>query len=545
MGHIIAATLGECVHVAGVLGFLGLAKSLGYTTTFLGTRMEPAALLGAIYEVNPDQVALGYRLTPHVARILFQDLADALQETALHPVFIFGGTTAVANVAREFSFFSHVFDGATTKQDVIRYLTGEKEEVPASYEDTLLARLEKNAPLPLFRHHFGLPSLRDTEKGIREIAGAKVVDVLSLGVDQGSQEYFFRPQERKDRPLGQGGVPLQKREDLVLLYEASRTGNFPLLRSYSGTFDVFSWARLLHETLGNAWCAVPLSWYNVLDGRGPRSLLSSMTQAKALMRLHARLGIPVECNEAHHWSLRDAHDTVYVVMGYLGANMAKAVGVKTYIAPFMLSTPPSLYPTMDLAKQLATKALIESLEDPTFRVLIQVRAGLMSFPPDLSRAKGQLGYASFLGMQLAPDIVHVVGFCEASHVATPKEVIESLLIARQVVEQCRFSFHGASDERVLRRKEYLLKEARDLLFGIQSLAPDKKRALEDPRVLSSAISMGFIHAPQLIGHSGVTSSTGILAGACEALDPKTKKVIREKERIARICAEFSRDFPWV
>ena len=51
-------------------------------------------------------------------------------------------------------------------------------------------------------------------------------------------------------------------EDLRAIYEATRRGNYPLLRCYSGTRDLLKWAEMLVETINNAWCAVPLTWYS-------------------------------------------------------------------------------------------------------------------------------------------------------------------------------------------------------------------------------------------------------------------------------------------
>ena len=118
------------------------------------------------------------------------------------------------------------------------------------------------------------------------------------------------------------------------------------------------------------------------------------------------------------------------------------MGVKTYVAQYMFNTPNASSASMDLAKMFAKKKLIESLEDENFRVLTQVRAGLTSFPVDQYKAKGQLAYASFLGMALKPDIVHVVAYCEADHAAKPEDVIESCRIARQVIDKL---IYGAPD----------------------------------------------------------------------------------------------------
>ena len=38
------------------------------------------------------------------------------------------------------------------------------------------------------------------------------------------------------------------------------------MRCYSGTNDVFKMANMLLDSINNAWAAVPLCWYNVLDG---------------------------------------------------------------------------------------------------------------------------------------------------------------------------------------------------------------------------------------------------------------------------------------
>ena len=61
MKKIVAATIGNCVHVAGVYNFLNLAELCGYQTTFLGIGVKPARIIGALQEVEPDYLALGYR----------------------------------------------------------------------------------------------------------------------------------------------------------------------------------------------------------------------------------------------------------------------------------------------------------------------------------------------------------------------------------------------------------------------------------------------------------------------------------------------------
>ena len=81
---VVAGALGNCVHVAGVLSFLNLARSVGYETTFLGPATSVAEFADAIDEHNPELVAVSYRLTPQVAEALISELQQALSERGLH-----------------------------------------------------------------------------------------------------------------------------------------------------------------------------------------------------------------------------------------------------------------------------------------------------------------------------------------------------------------------------------------------------------------------------------------------------------------------------
>lgn len=536
-GLILGAAIGDCVHVAGVLGFLRLAEQQGYDTIFLGPAVRIKQLVGAIIESEPDIVAVGYRLTPQTGELILKELSGALREAGINTRLVFGGTTPVAAVARELAIFEKVFDGDSSPEEVVAYLQGRTQTTnKQKYASCLRERIRDKHPYPIIRHHFGLPSVDQTIAGISQIADAKVLDVISIGPDQAAQECFFRPEQLKIRSSGAGGVPIRSRDHLRALYQAARQGNCPLLRCYSGTNDVLAWAELLSEEINNAWCAVPLSWYNVLDGRGPRSLIESMTDAQQLMQWHGRRKIPVECNEAHHWSLRDAHDTIAVVMAYLAAYNCKQMGVREYIAQYMLSTPPALTPAMDLGKMLAKKELIDSLQDENFQVYTQVRAGLVSFPADLHKAKGQLGYATFLGMALKPDIVHVVSFSEADHAATAQDVVESCLIAQRIIENTLHGLELTADPHVQQRKRHLLGEARILLDAIKTLGKGIEDPLCDVQVLSQAVEVGLVDAPQLKNRPPAQGllATSIVSGGCDAIDPKTRKVIGEKERISML-----------
>ena len=536
---VVAGALGNCVHVAGVLNFLRLARSVGYETIFLGPATSVAEFANAIEKYRPELVAISYRLTPEVAKTLIGKLQRLLSErNLLGQRFVFGGTPPVARVAKESGLFERVFTGEDGPEEVLAFLRGEdRERGQESWGDTLLERVANRQPYPLLRHHYGQPQVATTVAGARQIAEAQVLDILSLGPDQNAQESFFRPEEMKPEQSGAGGVALRSPEDLKAIYEATRTGNYPLLRIYSGTRDLIRWAELAVETINNAWGAIPLCWYNTLDGRSDRSPQQSIAENQQAMAWYAERGIPVECNEAHHWSMRDAHDTIAVVAAYLGAYNCKAVGVRTYIAQYMFNSPATTSPAMDLAKMLAKIELIESLHDDDFTSLRQTRSGLLSFAADMDIAKGQLAASTVIQLAIEPVIIHVVGYSEGDHAATADEVIESCRIVHGVIRNCRMDMpQMTADPTVQGRKEELINDANLLLEAIRSLGKGQSDPLTDPEVIAQAVKIGLLDAPHLQGNPYAAGKlvTASVDGAIRALDPESGEVLTEQERIDQL-----------
>lgn len=540
---VMAAAIGDCVHVAGALNFLRLAEEAGYRTAFLGPAVPPAELAAEVAKMRPDLVALSYRLSPEAGRRVMEKIKQELVRfDVLSGRFVFGGTPPVCRKAEKTGLFEACFDGTEGPEAVLAYLRGETARVGVvNYPQELESRIRWKKPYPLLRHHFGLPDLEETRRGIEVIAEAGVLDVISLGPDQNFQKAFFRPERMDPAQDGAGGVPIRTPGDLSRLFAASRRGNYPLMRCYSGTADVLRLAGILTSTIRNAWCAVPLFWYNVLDGRGPRNLDQSIREAQELLRWNASRGIPAEVNEAHHWGLRDAHDTIVVAAGFLAAYNAKKAGVRSYVAQYMFNTPNGASFKMDLAKMLAMRDLIESLQDDGFRVFREVRAGLTSFPVDSGAARGQLASSTFLQMALEPDIVHVVAYCEADHAATAPEVVESCRIVRGVIENCLFEGMPdmTGDPAVAARREELVSEARVLLDAILALAgPGVQEPWTDPDTLVQALRLGLLDAPHLKGNPVARGElrTRMIGGACRAVNDRGEP-IREADRIEGLVSE--------
>ncbi len=537
---ILGAAIGDCVHVAGVVNFLDLAEQLGYETVCLGPAIRVDELLGKVAFHDPAIVAVGYRLTPENCRALLEELATkAAARGEAGRTWLFGGTEPCVAVAREIDLFRMSFASGVSKQAVVSYLRGEQLEATrgAPPPQTLVERIAWKSPYPLIRHHFGRPTVEETVAGVVEIAQAECLDVLSLGTDQNAQEHFFRPEEMDPEAHGAGGVPVRTPADLAAIFAHSRLGNHPLMRCYSGTRDTMRWAPMLAQTINNAWCAIPLFWYTQLDGRSLRPLREAIPETQALMRWHAEQGIPVEMNESHHWSLRDAPDVVAVVAAYLAAYNARAAGVRDYVQQLMFNNPPNTSPTMDLGKMLAKLELVESLQNDRFRVWRETRGGLTSYPPDPSVARGHLAATVALQMQLKPHIVHIVGHTEAHHATTAAELIEACRIADGVISQCLLGLPDMTQDRgVQKRKAELLTDADVLLRAIAQLGSSDRDPYTDPDTLARAAEIGLLDAPHLRGNAAACGKivTRMIGGACLAVDRNTGQPLAEAERVA--CA---------
>lgn len=543
MKTVVAAALGECVHVAGVIRFLRLAEAAGWKTVFLGPAVPPEEILRVARRENADLVGVSYRLTPETGERLlgrFAEEADELRSRGVR--FAFAGTPPVAERARGMGFFEQVFEGGEPAEIVLAYLKGQThvEKGESDYPQTAVERIAWKSPYPILRHHFGLPTLSDTIQGIAQIAEARALDVISLGIDQDAQENFFHPERQDVRRKGAGGVPVRTPEDYRDLYQASRRGNYPLLRTYSGTDDFIRLAEMYVETINIAWCAIPLFWFNQMDGRGPWDLESSIRQHQEVMRWYGERGIPVELNEPHHWGMRDASDAIFVVSAYLSAYNARAFGVRDYIAQMMFNSPPGLSDAMDLAKMLAIIEMITPLAGEDFHIYKQTRTGLLSFPLDVNEARGHLASSVYLQMALRPHIVHIVGHTEAHHAATAGDVIQAAGIARRAIDN---ALNGqpdlTADPAVQARKEEIIQEAWTVLEAIRELAPTSAPdAFTHPPTLARAVTSGILDAPQLANNPcgrGMVATRIDRRGACVSIDPQTGRSLSESERIASLA----------
>jgi len=548
MKKILCGAIGSCVHVAGLYRFTQLAEKEGYLTTYLGGAVPIQKMIDAVVEVQPDIVALSYRLSAEALEKLLEDFfADLEKVDRRKRVFLFGGTIETAAIARSFPQFSRLFGGSEDEEEVVLFLrnqTAEAEEqrIPPQ---RLGERIVWKRPYPLIRHHIGLPTLEETGEEVKILADSRLLDIISLAPDQNAQQSFFRPKEIDPKQDGAGGAPFRSEGDFKRLYQASRRGNHPLMRCYSGTRDLIPFSQVLIDTIHNAWAAVPITWYSALDRRSDRPLLEAIRENQQAIRYNAERQVPVEVNEAHQWALRFAHDAMDVATSYIATWSAYRLGVQEYVMQFMLCTPPELSPKMDLAKALAKWEMVRPLVEESerrgspFRIYKMIRTGLLSYKTDTDLSKGQLTASMFYGAFLQPDIVHVVAYCEAIRRATSVEILESVKMVKQAINMAYRGLPDLSaDSELEARKDLLIAEASVILDAIRKLDRTIEDPLSTPEILEQAILTGILDAPGLSkGPAKADVKTGIVNGANESLD-ENGSVLPEKDRIGRLGARL-------
>lgn len=520
--RVLAGSIGDCAHSLGVETFAEWmeGKGLGHVAIKLGPAVPIADVINKIRESMPAVVAVSSRLGDlHVDKLIsgFVELAwkHGINPQASGIRYCFGGLRTAANLVRamtgkpvledKFSpkdernydlekiaedyshreifkgFFELVVDDYITMEELEMFALGKKqlnyEEVV--WADNLLDRIKQVRDLenrPVIRAHIGIqsesidPTVRDVEK----ISEAGCLEIVSLAPDQPSQAFlakFIRGEEDPEKYLkGQGGVPIRSMDDLRRLKDATRRGNFPTTRIYSGTDELKELARIFEEAFNMPFPAVPIFFYNEMDGRGPISIYDSFTEHFDVIRWWAERGKPLEVNDPHQWQLRNCSDDMYVADHILSAVIALKMGIKDYIVQLMFNLPPEIAPIYDLAKMKAVCDLLEPLAGNfDFNIIRETRGGLSSFPPNLHMAKGHLAITTYWQMFMEPDIVHVVSFPEAHHEARADDIIESCDIVNAVFKNYYAGDQPDvwADHRLIARKSELMRGA---MYNILHLA---------------------------------------------------------------------------
>ncbi len=376
--------------------------------------------------------------------------------------------------------------------------------------DSVLKRLNYNREgsfAPLMRAHVGPYSSSATRIELvneflswaKALAKTKYLDILSIGSSQLTQSNFGEDWTGKSNG---GGVPVNSPAEYDMIWQASR----PLLvRTYAGTKNIPSLAQIHEQTLNICWHALSLWWFNKLDERGPYDVYTNLKQHIDTIKYIAKTGKPFEANVPHHFAFRGADDVTYIVSAYLAAKLAKKMGIKVFILQNMLNTPRLTWGIQDLAKSRAMIKLVKSLEDANFKVLLQPRAGLDYFKPDLYEARIQLAAVTALiddidpHNEMSPPIIHVVSYSEASHLATPDIVNESIQITQHSLKEYRKmrKLNKVDDmsknHDVNERTQILYEEAKKVIFAIEKNIINPY----SPEGFYTIFASGFLPTPYL------------------------------------------------
>ncbi len=580
-------------HTLGISSVAQLLQDCGYSVVNADAHVCSAAnqpshldnvqiVLNWIRQHGITRLGFSYRLDPvegaeRFGRLLYQ-LRDrrmlAEQGGPLRGIYFAGLPAACEQVAREHGDLVETFDGDETPAETLHKLGVPPARIPSDMgagvdydefrlrfgrdlvksgkhlqitppdrsgypefgtaQDTVVARIthaQRYGQPPLMRAHVG-PYLPDREAAVhlflnwtRELARAGFLDVLSIGTSQLSQSHFG--EDWTGLPNG-GGVPINSPEEFRMVWQAARP---MLVRTYAGTKNIPQLARMYEETIHIAWHALSFWWFCQIDGRGPHSVKQNLEQHIETLRFIAESGKPFEPNIPHHFAFRGADDVSYVVSSVLAARTAKRLGVRTLILQNMLNTPKATWGIQDLAKSRALLTLVRELEDERFRVILQPRAGLDYFSPNLERAKAQLAAVTALMDDIephhpnSPPIIHVVSYSEASHLADPLVVNESVQITTAALQEYRRLRQKGEVEdlsqhpEVRTRTEELLQDACTVLKAIEESIPNPYSAEGLYRVFWA----GFLPVPYLwegrkeFAHA-VRWQTRVIRGSVKVVD---------------------------
>ena len=413
----------------------------------------------------------------------------------------------------------------------------------------------KESEFPVLRSHFGIPhnTIIPTIEGIKELAEARVLDEVSLGSSDLSQRYFGHP-EMFETLKNDGGVPYKDFSDLVALYQASRYGNFPGVKPYCHVVDLVNFVDQCIEAgmLKGVHQAVPLYWFNELDGRGPAVVRDSIKEHFAAVKRLSGYGIPVEMNDPNQWSSRLAHDTIIVTSYALISAVMTMCGVDNMVLQMQFNKPKETGDYADLAKMSAGLEMARKLslgrKNPA-SIFRETRTGIESLSADMNLAKWQLARSTFLQMCMNPHIIHIVSYCEANYAARPADIIDSSKLIRRAVRIFRANQEDIMKEVnnpiVKERKEYLINESSYLVNEIAKLNPKYQpcpieniaQYVGDENVIASSIEKKYMSAPGIVNpkYKGEFITKPMKYGMINLVDDyNNPRIVTEKERIKSI-----------
>lgn len=595
-------------HTLGISNVAKLIEECGFKVIIGDTNIASAIediknannlslLIWWIRNYNISRLCFSYRLNPQDGQFFFGKIYNSLKQNnqfqeqggKLFQIYFAGLPETCKLIKQEYNNKIPVFDGSETlietaiklnisestipkfisegsKYDNIRMSFAKELINSGSYhylpptlrfnypnygtrKDTLVERIahnQKEGFPPLMRAHVGPynPNYSEVKKEfnawLKNLAETKYLDIVSIGSSQLSQSDFGL--DWGDKPNG-GGVPINSEQDLFDIYDASRP---MLIRTYAGTQNIPYLASIYERTINIAWHALSFWWFNKIDGRGPYTVKKNLEEHIKTLKYIASTGKPFEPNVPHHFSFRGADDYTYVLSGYLAAVTAKKMGIRYLVLQIMLNTPKYTLGIQDLAKARALLKLVRELEDKSFKVFLQPRAGLEYFSPDLEKAKIQLAAVTAMmddiepNKPLSPDIIHVVSYCEAVKLATPQYINESIQITSNAIIEYRKQKKDGILDNILNNED-ITERINDLVNEVKTVVHLIEKNIENPysaEGLYTIFKKGIMPVPYLWEGreefaDAVKWRTGLFNGGIKVLD-NNGNPISASSRISKI-----------
>lgn len=559
-------------HTMGVFAAYSLLKDCGYEAYIASKKEEAAVesiqsqdstqiILKWLVKNQINHLGFSYRLDPHDAIDLFGKLIYILksnnffecEDARIKSIYFAGLKEACDIIDDEYQGRIKTFRGGETPEESLLIMGIPLEDIPKNIldgcrydkeilkfgksviesgdyineqplrkktykgygtrQDNLSNRLKYNYVdgfQPLIRAHSGPFSADISRKQCveqyigwcKQLAQTGFLDILSIGTSQLSQSNFG---ENWDNKLNGGGVPVNSEEEYFKIWNASQP---MLVRTYSATKNVKKMAQLYERSINNAWNALSLWWFDELDGRGENSLYKNLQEHIDTLYYIATINKPAEMNVPHHFAFRGCDDITYIVSAYISAKMAKTTGNKLYILQNMLNTPRSTWGVQDLAKSRALLKLVKTLEDDSFKIVLQTRAGLDYFKPHLEDAKIQLAAVTAMMDDIepsniySPQIIHVVSYSEALFLATPDVINDSIKITRNALKKYReikneLKIVEHAEDEIYKREQYLFNSAQKIIIELENQVEN----LYTPEGLYIAFVAGWLPVPELWSES--------------------------------------------
>lgn len=535
-----------------------------------------------ILDNNISRIGFSYRLDPMDGQGIFGGLMYFLRANRLFyenggpikGVYFAGLPEACLRIKREYGDSVEVFTGNEDLSESLRKLGVPSERIPkdliegsayderrmnfardvisreeykgqkpighsdyalyGTFKDRVVDRIEsarRRNELPLIRVHVGpynsnyLEAKAEFNSWLKKLGQTGYLDIVSIGTSQLTQSNFGEDWGKK--PNG-GGVPVNSIQDYKDIWSAARP---MLVRTYAGTKNILELAKIYEESINIAWHALSFWWFCLIDGRGPNTVRQNLEEQLETLKYIAQTGKPYEPNIPHHFAFRGGDDVSYVLSGVVAAKVAKLLGIKYLILQTMLNTPKYTWGIQDLAKSRALLKLVREMEDEKYRIFLQPRTGIEYFSPDIDTAKCQLAAVTALMddieplNQQSPEIIHVVSYSEAVHLATPEIIDDSIKITLHALKEYRRLRENDKVENmefqkdVRERTAALYYEVKEVL----SLIEKNIRRPYTPEGLYEIFRAGFFSVPHLSEgreefQNAVRWKTAIIKGSVKVID---------------------------